>query len=394
MKKNRAFLKWAGGKYPLLDDIKRHLPKGECLVEPFVGAGSVFLNTDFSRYILADINSDLISLYNIVKMRTDEYVQAARELFVPETNCAEVYYQFREEFNKSQDPFRRAVLFLYLNRYGYNGLCRYNLRGEFNVPFGRYKKPYFPEAELYHFAEKAQNAFFYCESYADSMARADDASVVYCDPPYAPLSATANFTAYHTNSFTLEQQAHLAEIAEGLVERHIPVLISNHDTMLTREWYQRAKLHVVKVRRTISRNAGTRKKRDELLAFYKEGLNKVGWNNYTRINIAFDNEVVCTRKDGVLPLQPVIKSDSLKLGGPDEQPISEEDVATAETVKPVKPVAPAKPAASKPVTREKPKAQKPKPVKKEHAAAPARQPKAVYKPGNKSVNTSKKQKTP
>lgn len=260
MKKNRAFLKWAGGKYPLLDDIKRHLPKGECLVEPFVGAGSVFLNTDFSRYILADINSDLISLYNIVKMRTDEYVQAARELFVPETNCAEVYYQFREEFNKSQDPFRRAVLFLYLNRYGYNGLCRYNLRGEFNVPFGRYKKPYFPEAELYHFAEKAQNAFFYCESYADSMARADDASVVYCDPPYAPLSATANFTAYHTNSFTLEQQAHLAEIAEGLVDRHIPVLISNHDTMLTREWYQRAKLHVVKVRRSISSNGGTRKR--------------------------------------------------------------------------------------------------------------------------------------
>ncbi len=137
------------------------------------------------------------------------------------------------------------------------------------MPFGRYKKPYFPEAELYHFAEKAQNAFFYCESYADSMARADDASVVYCDPPYAPLSATANFTAYHTNSFTLEQQAHLAEIAEGLVERHIPVLISNHDTMLTREWYQRAKLHVVKVRRSISSNGGTRKKVDELLALYK-----------------------------------------------------------------------------------------------------------------------------
>lgn len=159
MKKNRAFLKWAGGKYPLLDDIKRHLPKGECLVEPFVGAGSVFLNTDFSRYILADINSDLISLYNIVKTRTEEYVQAARELFVPETNCAEVYYQFREEFNKSQDPLRRAVLFLYLNRYGYNGLCRYNLRGEFNVPFGRYKKPYFPEAELYHLPKKRRMPF-------------------------------------------------------------------------------------------------------------------------------------------------------------------------------------------------------------------------------------------
>lgn len=166
-----------------------------------------------------------------------------------------------------------------MNRYGYNGLCRYNLRGEFNVPFGRYKKPYFPEAELYHFAEKAQNAFFYCESYADSMARADDASVVYCDPPYAPLSATANFTAYHTNSFTLEQQAHLAEIAEGLVDRHIPVLISNHDTMLTREWYQRAKLHVVKVRRSISSNGGTRKKVDELLALYKPGVVSPAKNN-------------------------------------------------------------------------------------------------------------------
>ncbi len=144
-----------------------------------MGAGSVFLNTDFSRYILADINSDLIGLYNIVKLRTDEYVAAAREMFVPENNVAERYYQYRDEFNQSQDPLRRAVLFLYLNRHGYNGLCRYNLRGEFNVPFGRYKKPYFPEAELYHFAEKAQNAEFYCESYEECMQRADSRAVVY-----------------------------------------------------------------------------------------------------------------------------------------------------------------------------------------------------------------------
>ncbi|MBM6609917.1 adenine-specific DNA-methyltransferase [Citrobacter portucalensis] len=272
MKKNRAFLKWAGGKYPLLDDIKRHLPQGECLIEPFVGAGSVFLNTDFSRYILADINSDLISLYNIVKTRTDEYVQASRELFMPETNQAEVYYRFREEFNASQDPFRRAVLFLYLNRFGYNGLCRYNLRGEFNVPFGRYKKPYFPEAELYHFAEKAQNAEFHCLSYEECMNRADSNSVVYCDPPYAPLSATANFTAYHTNSFSPKEQAHLAEMAEKLVSKQIPVLISNHDTPDTREWYRAAKHFQVKVRRSISSNGGTRKKVNELLALYKPGV--------------------------------------------------------------------------------------------------------------------------
>lgn len=110
-----------------------------------MGAGSVFLNTDFSRYILADINSDLISLYNIVKLRTDDYVAAAREMFTPENNVAEQYYRFRDEFNQSREPLRRAVLFLYLNRHGYNGLCRYNLRGEFNVPFGRYKSPIFPK---------------------------------------------------------------------------------------------------------------------------------------------------------------------------------------------------------------------------------------------------------
>ncbi|WP_297196775.1 adenine-specific DNA-methyltransferase [uncultured Pluralibacter sp.] len=270
MKKNRAFLKWAGGKFPLLNDIEKHLPKGECLIEPFVGAGSVFLNTRYSRYILADINSDLIDLYNIVKTRTAEYIGAASAMFVAENNCAEAYYLLRDEFNQCREPLRRAVLFLYLNRHGYNGLCRYNLKGEFNVPFGRYKKPYFPEAELNHFAERAQHAEFHCMSYEECMALADDGSVVYCDPPYAPLSATANFTAYHTNSFSPKQQAHLAELAEKLVSQQIPVLISNHDTPDTREWYKAADKQVkVKVRRSISSNGGTRKKVDELLALYR-----------------------------------------------------------------------------------------------------------------------------
>lgn len=80
MKKNRAFLKWAGGKFPLVEEIHRHLPQGDCLVEPFVGAGSVFLNTEFDRYHLADINSDLINLYNIVKTRTADFIRDAQLL--------------------------------------------------------------------------------------------------------------------------------------------------------------------------------------------------------------------------------------------------------------------------------------------------------------------------
>ncbi len=269
MKKNRAFLKWAGGKYPLLDDIRRHLPEGDCLIEPFVGAGSVFLNTQYSRYILADINSDLINLYNIVKDRTDEFVADVRELFVPEANDSVVYYAYRKEFNLCRDGYRRAVLFLYLNRHCYNGLCRYNLSGEFNVPFGRYRKPYFPQDELYWFAERAQQATFVCESYDVTLGKVQQGAVVYCDPPYAPLSTTANFTAYHTNSFSMREQQHLAELASALAhENSITVLISNHDTPLTRQWYQDAVLHEIKVRRSISRSGNTRSKVNELLALY------------------------------------------------------------------------------------------------------------------------------
>ena len=148
-------------------------------------------------------------------------------------------------------------------------MCRYNSRGEFNVPFGRYKKPYFPEAELYWFAQKAQKATFVCEHYTQSMGQAVEGTVVYCDPPYAPLSATANFTAYHTNSFSMTDQMKLAEVASNLSSRQkIPVLISNHDTELTRQWYAQADLFVVSARRTISSKVGGRNKVDELLALY------------------------------------------------------------------------------------------------------------------------------
>ena len=235
-----------------------------------MGAGSVFLNTDYDAYILADINSDLINLYNIVKLRTDDFVRDARTFFADEFNNSDQFYLLREEFNTSTEPYRRALLFLYLNRHCYNGLCRYNLRGEFNVPFGRYKKPYFPEEELYWFAEKSRNATFVCEHYRDTMARAAAGAVVYCDPPYAPLSATANFTAYHTNSFSIADQQSLAHLAHQLsVESRVPVLISNHDTELTRDWYQHAALYVVKARRTISRNILGRSKVNELLALYR-----------------------------------------------------------------------------------------------------------------------------
>lgn len=148
MKKQRAFLKWAGGKYGLVEDIQRHLPPARKLVEPFVGAGSVFLNTDYDHYLLADINPDLINLYNLLKERPEEYISEAKRWFVAENNRKEAYLSIRAEFNKTDDVMYRSLAFLYMNRFGFNGLCRYNKKGGFNVPFGSYRKPYFPEAEL------------------------------------------------------------------------------------------------------------------------------------------------------------------------------------------------------------------------------------------------------
>ncbi len=272
MNKHRAFLKWAGGKYGLVEDIQKHLPPARKLIEPFVGAGSVFLNTDFEHYLLADINPDLINLYNLLKQEPERYIAESKRFFTPQCNSKPFYLDVRAQFNASQDPFYRSLAFLYMNRFGFNGLCRYNKKGGFNVPFGSYKKPYFPEDELIYFAEKAKKATFVCEGYNETFKRARKGSVVYCDPPYAPLSTTANFTSYAGNGFSLDDQAALADVAERTAsKRGIPVLISNHDTTLTRRLYHGATLNVVKVKRTISRNGGGRNKVDELLALFNAG---------------------------------------------------------------------------------------------------------------------------
>lgn len=269
--KQRAFLKWAGGKFKLMDDIRKHLPKGKRLVEPFVGAGSVFLNTDYPSYLLCDINQDLIGLYKIVQSQPEDYIRAAKALFCDEMNNKEAYYDIRKRFNATRDPFSRAVYFLYLNRHGFNGLCRYNRKGEFNVPFGSYKKPYFPEQEIRAFSVKAKRAEFVCIGYEQAFDKAIKGDVIYCDPPYAPLSTTASFTTYVGAGFTLDDQALLARHSRHTaIERGIPVLISNHDIPLTRELYHGARLQTVRVQRNISQKGSARNKVDELMALYDE----------------------------------------------------------------------------------------------------------------------------
>lgn len=269
-RKTRSFLKWAGGKYSLMDTIKDHLPQGNKLVEPFAGACTVFLNTDYDKYLLNDINADLINLFNELKDNSQSLILDMRELFNTNYNNKESFYDLREKFNQSTDDYERSVIFLYLNRHCYNGLCRYNLSGGYNVPFGSYVRPYFPQAELEFFAEKAQQATFTCESYVKTFQRARKGSVIYCDPPYVPLSKTASFTTYAKEGFNLDDQAKLANLAENAAfNRHIPVLISNHATTWTRKIYEQSShIQTVQVARTISHKGGDRTPVDEIFALY------------------------------------------------------------------------------------------------------------------------------
>ncbi|MEM7537072.1 MAG: Dam family site-specific DNA-(adenine-N6)-methyltransferase [Chloroflexota bacterium] len=268
----KPFLKWAGNKFQIVTRIKtildETLPTGKRLIEPFAGSGAVFLNTAYPAYLLGDANEDLINLYHHLQSEGDTFIAYAQTFFTPENNQKERFYEFRTQFNTTNDTRLKSALFLYLNKHCFNGLCRYNRKGQYNVPFGRYKKPYFPEKEMNFFVEKSQNALFHHEDFVHVMQAAEIGDIVYCDPPYMPLSDTANFTSYSAGGFGPEQQQRLAREAETLAARGIPVVISNHDTEFIRQEYAQAQLHSFDVQRYISRDGNNRGKAAELLAVF------------------------------------------------------------------------------------------------------------------------------
>ncbi|UCE90037.1 MAG: Dam family site-specific DNA-(adenine-N6)-methyltransferase [Pseudomonadota bacterium] len=264
----RPFLKWAGGKYRIIERIRELLPEGERLVEPFVGSGAVFLNTHYPTYLLADSNPDLINLYRTLRTEGAAFIAYCKRNFTARNNSAESYYRLREVFNTTRDVRRKSALFVYLNRHGYNGLCRYNARGRFNVPFGRYKRPYFPEREMWLFHEKAASARFVLGDFTTVLGDTHAGDVVYADPPYLPLSRTANFTSYSAGVFTLEDQLRLVQLAEQAAQRGVPVLVSNHDTEFVKRDYRNAHITRFPVQRFISRDGANRRPAREVLALF------------------------------------------------------------------------------------------------------------------------------
>ena len=264
----RPFLKWAGGKYRLLQRLTPHL-EGNKLIEPFVGSGAVFLNLPFDKYLVGDINPDLINLYEILKNEQDSFIAYCQSFFTADNNQKDTYLKFREEFNSGLVGRRRAALFLYFNRHGFNGLCRYNKSGGYNVPFGRYKKPYFPAKEMKFFYQRAKKVSFVCGDFVNLMNRARKGDLVYCDPPYVPLSPTSSFTSYASQGFSYDQQVELAYRAKRLANRGVRVVISNHDNEITRRIYEDAEIESFYVKRFISCEGANRRDAKELFAIYR-----------------------------------------------------------------------------------------------------------------------------
>jgi len=270
MERSKPFLKWAGGKYRCINHVLDALPSATRLVEPFTGSGAVFLNAPHTHYLLGEINADLVALFEHVKHKGDAFIDYCERFFCDINNQEEQYYKFRIQFNQTAIGTElRAALFLYLNRHGYNGLCRYNLSGGYNVPFGRYKKPYFPKQELMFFHQKSQQAIFSQADFQQTFLKTKPGDIVYCDPPYVPLSKTSQFTAYTRQKFGEKEQVALAEIAMHTAKRGIPVIISNHDTPFTRDLYSTADITSFPVRRNISCKGSRRLKVRELIAVFK-----------------------------------------------------------------------------------------------------------------------------
>lgn len=278
---NRSPLKWPGGKSRVMPQLLPHLPKADCLIEPFIGGASVFMNTDYRRYVLADINPHLIEFYKTIVADTEGFLETAYKALFRDSNNAEKFYSTREMFNQHKAPkWAQAARFLYLNRHGYNGMIRYNQQGELNVPFGHYKRVYFPEKEIRLFAEKARDtkAIFLCADFRTALLTYTTAdTAIYCDPPYLPASATANFTGYYTSAFGLVQHQNLVKTLLELNRKHgARATFSGSNTAETRKIYAPFRLHEISVQRSVG--AKSRAKADELIGTLKvcEGCGSAG----------------------------------------------------------------------------------------------------------------------
>ena len=285
------FVKWAGGKSALMPVILQNLPQGifdwtiDKYAEPFVGGGAVVLKLaskfSFREILISDVNPHLILTYNVIKNNVGELVkklEVMRELYLSlkEDKRREFYYKIRKEFNSGNlDDVKHAAYFIFLNKTCFNGLYRENKKGEFNVPFGKYKEPsIFNRLNLESISSLLNSTRFTikCGDFEETAPFIDERTFVYMDPPYRPVSKTASFTSYSREAFGDEEQQRLARFFRRLDKKGAKIMLSNsfsEDGFFER-LYEGFRIKVVETRRSVSAKSSGRGKIKEILVMNYE----------------------------------------------------------------------------------------------------------------------------
>lgn len=268
------FLKWVGSKRKVIPQLRPLLPANIAelrYVEPFLGSGALFFALRPARAVLADISEHLITTYVALRDDLDAVIRELRDLandraYGPDPDH---YYQVRNVFNSSTEcsPALRAAMFIYLNKTCFNGVYRVNRKGGFNVPVGSYENPEILDgARLRECSAALQGVELHARRFEDSLADVGPGDFVYLDPPYVPVSKSANFTSYAKFGFSPDDQRRVAKLALEAAERGALVMASNSDTPFARELYAGLNLQTVSVARSVNSNGMGRGTVPELVA--------------------------------------------------------------------------------------------------------------------------------
>jgi DNA adenine methylase len=261
--RSRPLLKWAGGKGQLLDQLRPRMPaRFGRYFEPFAGGAALFFALRPRRAVLADVNAELIDCY----VATRDDVDAVIEALGQHRYATEDYYRVRAVDRTTLPLAERAARTIYLNKTGYNGLYRVNRAGKFNVPMGRYSNPLFCDPHNLRACSTAlQGVDLRVEDFEEVAARAKRGDFVYFDPPYVPVSDSADFTSYVPGGFGADQQRRLAGVFAKLAQRGVYALLSNSDTPAVRELYRGFRIDAVLAARFINSRGSRRGKVGEVV---------------------------------------------------------------------------------------------------------------------------------
>lgn len=273
----KPVLKWAGGKGQMIDILQENMPKQfNKYIEPFVGGGALFFATQPHKAIISDSNEELINLYKVIANNVNELMMALKPLKYDK----DLYYKIRAQQPRDLTSIERAARMIYLNKTGFNGLYRVNKKGEFNVPFGRYKNPkILDENNLLLASEQLKKATIIQGDYLDVLEKySEKGDFIFLDPPYMPVSKYSDFKRYTKDQFREDDQKRLAEEVDRLVAKGCYVLLTNSDNPLILEMYHKYDITVVNTRRSINSKANKRNGKDILVKAFpseKENINPI-----------------------------------------------------------------------------------------------------------------------